>query len=95
VTEGLQVLYTFEEGSGTTVQDVSGVGVLLDLEVSDGAATGWVSGGLVIHSSTLVASAGAATKVIDAAQVSNEVTIEAWVKPRDTSQDGPPHRDAF
>jgi hypothetical protein len=89
VIEGLQVLYTFEEGSGTTVQDVSGVGVPLDLEVSDGAAISWVSGGLVIHSSTVVASAGAATKVIDAARVSNGLTIEAWVKPGDTSQDGP------
>jgi hypothetical protein len=89
VTEGLQVLYTFEEGSGTTVQDVSGVGVPLDLEVSDGAAVGWVSGGLVIHSSTVVASAGAATKVIDGARASNELTLEAWVQPGDTSQDGP------
>jgi hypothetical protein len=89
VTEGLRVLYTFEEGSGTAVQDVSGVGAPLDLEVSDGAAIGWVSGGLVIHSSTVVASAGAATKVIDGAGDSNELTIEVWVKPGDTSQDGP------
>jgi hypothetical protein len=65
------------------------VGMPLDLEVSDGAAIGWVSGGLVLHSSTVVASAGAATKVIEGARASNGLTIEAWVKPWDTSQDGP------
>jgi len=32
VTESLQVLYTFQEGSGTIIQDVSDVGVPLNLE---------------------------------------------------------------
>jgi hypothetical protein len=42
---GPQVLYTFREGSGTTVHDVSGVGAPLDLEISDGSAVSWISGG--------------------------------------------------
>jgi uncharacterized repeat protein (TIGR01451 family) len=101
LADGLQVLYTFREGSGTTVHDVSGVGVPLDLEMSDGSAVTWVpGGGLAIDSATLIASAGPATKVISACQGSNEITIDAWVRPANTTQDGPARivtlsRDAY
>jgi hypothetical protein len=89
VTDGLQVLYTFEEGSGTTVYDISDVGTPLNLSVS-GPAPSWISGGgLAINSSAIVASAGPATKVIEASRATNEITIEAWVKPANTTQDGP------
>jgi PKD repeat protein len=88
VTDGQVVLYTFEEGSGTTVSDVSGVGMPLDLSVDNAAAVSWVAGGLVINGPTIVASAGPATKVIDGSQASNELTIEAWVKPASTTQMG-------
>ena len=87
VTSGLQVLYTFEEGSGTTVHDVSGVGSPLDLTVENGAAVEWMpAGGLSINSSTIVASAGTATKIINACKGSNEISIEAWVKPANVTQ---------
>jgi hypothetical protein len=89
VTDGLQVLYTFEEGSGTVVGDVSGVGTPLNLSVSVPSAT-WISGGgLAISSPTTVASAARATKVIEASRATNEIAIEAWVKPANTAQDGP------
>ena len=89
-TDGLQVLYTFQEGSGTTVRDVSGVGAPLDLTVGNEAAVGWTpSGGLFINSPTSVSSAGAATKIIDACIASDEISIEAWVKPANTTQGGP------
>jgi uncharacterized repeat protein (TIGR01451 family) len=87
---GPQVLYTFREGSGTTVRDVSGEGAPLDLEISDGSAVSWIpGGGLIVNSATLIASVGPATKVIDACQDSDEITIEAWVKPANTTQEGP------
>ncbi|MCK4315085.1 MAG: pre-peptidase C-terminal domain-containing protein, partial [Anaerolineae bacterium] len=90
VTSGLQVLYTFQEGSGTTVHDVSGVDPPLDLAVENGAAVSWIpGGGLSINSSTIVASAGTATKIINACKTSDEISIEVWVKPADTTQDGP------
>jgi hypothetical protein len=38
VEEGLVVLYTFEEGSGITVGDVSGVGSALDLTIANAGA---------------------------------------------------------
>jgi hypothetical protein len=89
VTDGQQVLYTFEEGSGTTVYDVSGVGMPLDLTVGDVSAVSWVLGGLAVNAMTIIASEAVATKVIEAAQTTNEITVEAWVMPANTSQDGP------
>jgi hypothetical protein len=87
VTPGPLVLYTFEEGSGTTVRDVSGVEPALDLTVGNEAAVDWMpGGGLSINSSTIVASAGAATKIINACKGSNEISIEAWVKPANATQ---------
>jgi hypothetical protein len=89
VTAGQQVLYTFEEGGGTTIRDVSGVGTPLDLNISDETAVSWMPGGLVVNASTVIASPGAADKVIEAGRGSNEITIEVWIKPDNSSQDGP------
>ncbi len=90
VVEGLRVLYTFEEGDGTVVHDVSGVGDPWDLTVESEAATSWMpDGGLSVNSPTVIASFGATSKVTDAVMSSNEITIEAWVKPANITQDGP------
>lgn len=89
LANGLQALYVFEEGSGTTINDISGVGEPLNLSISDGAAVTWVPGGLRIDSSTILVSSGAAEKIIEAARASNELTIEAWIRPANTTQSGP------
>lgn len=89
VTEGLQVLYMFEEGGGTTIDDDSGVGTPLDLTIADENAVSWGTNYLSIDSATIASSGVAATKVIGAAKASNEITIEAWLKPANTTQDGP------
>ena len=90
VTANQLVLYSFEEGSGKRVYDVSGFGTPLDLIVEDEAAISWIAGGgLEINSSTVIKSAGAARKVIDAVKASNELTIESWITPANTTQSGP------
>ncbi len=89
VTDGLVVLYDFEEDDGETVHDVSGVGEPLDLAIDNPAATTWNAGGLVVDAPTIIASPAAATKVIDALTESNELTVEAWVAPANAVQDGP------
>jgi hypothetical protein len=90
VSEGLQMLYTFGEGQGKTVRDVSEVGTPLDLTVENEAAVAWkADGSLSVRSPVLISSAGPATKVIDAVRTSNELTIEAWVKPANNTIDGP------
>ncbi len=89
VVEGLQALYTFDEGQGATVDDVSGVGDPAHLEIEDEASVSWLPAGLALEASTIIASRGPAAKIIQACQESNEITIEAWVKPANTEQDGP------
>jgi parallel beta-helix repeat protein len=90
VTEGLQVLYTFDEGAGRTVRDKSGVGVPLDLTIDSEAAVSWkADGGLAVSAPTLISSSVPATKVIEAVMASEEITIEAWVRPANDTQDGP------
>jgi len=89
VTTGLQALYTFEEGSGNIVTDTSGVGTPLNLTIESPAATNWVTGGLSVNSSAVIASAGAAGKVITAVKASNALTVEAWLIPANTTQNGP------
>ena len=89
VSTGLQALYTFEEGSGNIVSDVSGVGTPLDLTIESPAATNWVTGGLSVNSSAVIASAGAASKVISSIKASNAITVEAWLVPANTTQNGP------
>jgi hypothetical protein len=85
--DGLQALYTFDEGAGPTVNDVSGSGTPLNLHISNSAATHWVAGGLAIDTAVVVESATAASKVNDAIKASGEVTIEAWVTPTARSSD--------
>ena len=89
VTTGLVVLYTFEEGSGTVVRDVSGVAPPLDLTIDDPSAVTWLPGALSINASTIAASSAPATKIIDACVASNELSLEAWVEPADLVQSGP------
>ncbi|UCC64283.1 MAG: hypothetical protein JSV36_04305 [Anaerolineae bacterium] len=94
ITGGLVVLYTFEEDSGTTVHDVSGTDPPLDLTIADRWAVSWIpGGGLSIDSPTIVASTDAATKVADSCRATDEISIEAWLKPSDAaSGDSSPAR---
>ena len=82
------MLYDFSEGGGSTVGD-SGSGAPLDLTIADPGNVSWVDGGLSVDASTTIISEGAATKVIDAVEASNELTIEAWIRPAPGAQDGP------
>ena len=80
VTGGQIVLYNFDEGSGTTVHDVSGVGAPLNLTIDNPDAVLWSPVGLLAKDTALITSP-TATKVIDAVVASNEITAELWVKP--------------
>jgi hypothetical protein len=87
VTEGLITLYTFIGGSGNIVKDVSNVGAPLDLTIRDPGAVTWRrSGGLVVLGDVLIASADEATKIVQACQATNELTLEAWIKPATETQ---------
>ena len=50
----------------------------------------WLSGGgLAVRSPVLIASQGPAAKIADAVRKSGAITIEAWIKPANTTQSGP------
>ncbi len=89
VTDGLRVMYDFNEGSGNIVNDVSGVGSPLNLTIANTSNTSWVSGGLRFDSGTMANSGSAATKVNNAIIASNEMTFEVWAKPTNNTQGGP------
>ncbi|MEE8599585.1 putative Ig domain-containing protein [Euzebya tangerina] len=87
--DGSVVLYEFEDGAGAGVADTSGNGSPLDLTIDNPANVTWTPGALALNASVSVASAGPATKVSDAVTASNEVTVETWIIPENTTQSGP------
>lgn len=89
VRDGLVVLYDFNEQQGTVVRDVSGVGDPLDLTLPNVSAAKWVPGGVAILSETMIVSSKPAAKITKACAASNEITLEAWLKPANRTQDGP------
>ena len=89
ISEGLVSLYTFDEGTGTTVQDVSGVAPLVDLEIVDPTAVTWKPGSLSVDAATIIQSDGTPIGLVHAMQATNELTMEAWITPTATSQNGP------
>lgn len=83
-------LYTFQEGSGTLIQDTSGYREPLNLKVQDEDAVVWMdSGGLQVTRPTVLIADQPATKILAACQQSGEISLEAWIKPADLLQNGP------
>ena len=89
VDDGLQSLYLFEAGGGSTVFDVSGVGTPVDLTIADPANVTWQDHALTLDSPTFISSLGAAAKLNSAIPATGEVTIEAWLDPANATQTGP------
>ncbi len=89
VQQGIQALYTFEEGGGTTIEDVSDAGQPLNLTINTPTTASIMpDGGLRISGSADIRSA-VASKVIGACKASDEITIEAWVDTASLTQSGP------
>jgi hypothetical protein len=85
---GLQVLYDFSSTKGQII-DRSGVGKPLNLTIGNEQAVRRSADALELRGETLLRSNVPATKLIEAVRRSNAITIEAWIRPANTSQDGP------
>ena len=84
------VLYDFREGNGQVVNDRSSRSRPLNLKIQDASAVKWLKdGGLAIQSPVLISSQEPAAKILDAIRKSGAITIEAWIKPANTTQSGP------
>jgi hypothetical protein len=80
-TNGLLALYTFREGSGATVRDVSGSGEPLDLRIEVPEGVSWKPRGLSIQTRSILATPGPPVRLLQACRKSREITLEAWVTP--------------
>ncbi|MFM9983837.1 MAG: SdrD B-like domain-containing protein [Flavobacteriales bacterium] len=90
VSSGLISLYSFETGAGNIVEDISGVGSPMNLQIENPGNITWLpNSGLSIHSPTIIKTPTAATKLFDALQGANAFTFEAWIKPESDAQGGP------
>lgn len=90
ITDGLLALYEFNTGSGDLVEDVSQTGTPLHLTIEDTNNASWIpGGGLRVSSATIIKSDRPADKVTDAIKASGAITMEAWVKPDNITQNGP------
>lgn len=79
--------FEFMEGAGTTAADTSGVGGAITLELE---GTEWVEGGGIRNvSGKAQASLDDSRKLFDMITPENAYSLEAWVIPDDTAQDGP------
>lgn len=86
VTGGLIALYDFNETSGQTVYDTSGFGTPLDLTIIDTNSVTRTDSGLSIDELTVIHSGSPASKIIQSVRDTNEITVEAWLKPANTTQ---------
>lgn len=92
VREGLIALYTFSQGDGGgIVRDVSRLEPSLDLIISHQDHVRWLrdSEGIEILRPVSLRSPGSPTKIFNALTETQELSIEAWLTPRNTTQTGP------
>ena len=80
--------YDFDEGSGTTVADVSGAAPALDLGLSRSGVS-WLAGGGLHFDGGIARSVGSAARIAAATERSGAVTVEAWVRTGRLDQTGP------
>ena len=87
---GLISAYTFSEGKGDIIYDRSGFEAPLDLRISPKDRVRWLDpNGIEILRPAILRSAAAGTKLVEAFSETHEFSIEMWIKPRSTLQDGP------
>ena len=89
VTNGLQVFYDFDSSSGNVVRDRSAAGQPIDLHITDPGSVRRSKGALEIRGKTLVRTRKPATRLAESIRRSGAITVEAWIKPANASQNGP------
>jgi len=96
--DSLVARYDFKEGAGTTVHDTSGVMPPMDLTIctgqspppqADDSHVTWLGGGGLRVEDVAIMMATNVTKLYAALTNSNEMSIEAWIKPTTMELEGP------
>ncbi|MCP4812872.1 MAG: LamG domain-containing protein, partial [Planctomycetaceae bacterium] len=89
VTKGLQVLYDFRVSSGPLIKDYSGNGKPIDLRIGNLQGVRRSPGGLEVRGPAAIQSAQPAGSLATIFRRSGAITVEAWVRPANTKQEGP------
>lgn len=91
LNKNLIALYTFDEGHGAEVRDVSDYGPPLNLKLYPSSRFRWLKdgNGIEILRPAILKSNGPAEKLFDALKASNELSIEVWLMPSRRRQSGP------
>lgn len=87
VTDQLQVLYRFEDGSGTTISDNSGVSPALDLTIQNGNYN-WGIDSLDFTGANRADNTTDNNKIFQSITSSGALTVEAWIRPDNNTQGG-------
>ncbi|MFP6617980.1 MAG: LamG-like jellyroll fold domain-containing protein, partial [Pirellulaceae bacterium] len=88
-TRGLQVLYDFASVSGPLVKDRSGNGKPIDLRIKNLQAVRRAVGSLEVRRPTVIQSDKSVGDLTTMMRRSGAITLEAWVTPANTKQEGP------
>ena len=88
-TAGLQVLYDFRAASGPLVKDRSGNGKPIDLRIKNPRAVRRSAGALEVRSPTVIQSDRSVGQLATVMRRAAAITVEAWVTPANTKQEGP------
>ena len=89
IAEGLLALYTFSDGDGNVVKDRSGQRPAHDLTITKRGSVQRGLGSLTITGDTLLKSERAPKELANAIRNSGALSLEAWLKPANTKQEGP------
>ena len=88
-SEGLQVLYDFDDIRANQILDRSGKLPPMDLQIEDMTQVQLRDGVLSVLGSTVIASQRPAKRVVNAVQKSGAITVEVWLRSHSSNQDGP------
>ncbi len=89
IQSGLQALYDFRSNEGAVVYDRSGVGETANLKIHNSDAVRRSNGSLEVLKDTRIVSEKPPKKIIESVLWSGELSVEAWITPANTKQDGP------
>jgi glycopeptide antibiotics resistance protein len=94
---GLVALYTFAEGGGDIVHDVSGFDDALNLSIVPATHVRWLSdsNGIEIVQPAIIKSQAPADKLRNAFRSLDQLSIEAWFAPDNLTQSGPARLISF
>ncbi len=87
--EGLLVLYDFRSGDGSLVRDRSGHQPPVDLTIESTDAVRWGDASLEVFGRTILRTQTPPKRLIQAVKRTGELSVAAWVRPANATQQGP------